>query len=242
MPGRIRALVALVGATCWPWQCFAWGTLADLDAPPSSDQLGAGGGWIQLPRSPEGSRQRQGLLPVVDYIRHDGWFLSTQHGAGWQSLMTAGSTVGVRLWPQWGRAREDAGPKAPRIGTRLQKQLFANVRIHPAVWWQSALSQGAGQDHQGWQAETGLSTGWTTSAGWVAMGAAVSYANTAFSRDYLGGHQAGWADWSWRLGTSQRLDKWWRVESQWLQARTWPGDDRAHHSQRFMISLLRDIP
>ncbi|HEX5357093.1 MAG TPA: hypothetical protein VFW93_12800 [Aquabacterium sp.] len=242
MLGHTGTRLALIGALCWPMGCCAWGTLADLDAPPAVDQLGVGLGWLQVPRSPEGTHHRQGLLPLVDYIRHDGWFLSTQHGAGWQTTWLGGSTAGVRLWPQWGRAREDAGLNAPAIGPRLQTQAFGNVRIHPALWWQSALSQGAAQHRQGWQAETGLSSGWTTSAGWIGIGVAVSYANAAFKRDYLGSDRAGWADWSWRIGASQQLDKSWRVEGQWLQARTWPDDDRAHHSRRFMINLVRDIP
>ncbi len=235
-------LVGLLLALWLPTSSHAWGTLADMDAPPSADRLSAGAGWMSLPRSPEGSHQRYGFMPALDYFRQDGWFLSTQHGAGWQTPLPGEHVVGARAWPQGGRARQDEGANAPRLGPRLQAQVFANLQLHPALWWQSAVSHGAGTQRQGWQGESGFSTGLPTSSGWIGLGVAVTYANAAFKRDYLGKAQDGWADWSWRLGVSHRLDSLWRVEGQYLQARTWPADDRPHLSRRLMLTLLRELP
>lgn len=239
----LAAYLPFIVALYLPMSCQAWGTLADLDEPPSSNRLSTGLGWASQPRSPEGSHQQYSVLPVLDYMRLDGWFLSTQHGAGWQTrLPGTRHVVGMRAWPQWGRARQDEGDSAPHIGHRLQAQAFANVQLHPAIWWQSAISHGAAQDRQGWQAETGLSTGLPTDSGWIGLGVAATYANAAFRRDYLGTAQSGWSDWSWRLGLLHRFDAAWRLEGQYLQARTCPADNRPHHSRRLVLTLLRDFP
>jgi hypothetical protein len=248
----LSGLLALVLALTPTGHAHAWGSLLLIEAPPTQDTLAAGATWWAVPRSPEGRQTTYALSPALDYYRHDGWFASTEAGLGLNLSHSSQWQAGARLWPQFGRARQDATPAAPRLGPRLQQQLFANAMLGEVALLQTAVSHGAGRDLRGVQAEVGLTSGVPIPGGLLGVGVARTWGNGAFRRDYNGLSGAGWSDWSWTLSVEHRLNAQWHFDAQFQQARvqtgwpasgdaagaTSPGHARPHAA---LLTLWRDL-
>jgi outer membrane scaffolding protein for murein synthesis (MipA/OmpV family) len=209
---------ALLWLAALPLQAGAWGTLLLIDAPPAEDTLAAGATLWSLPRSPGASHQDAALTPALDYYRHDGWFLSTETGAGYNFSRQASWQAGWRLWPQLGRARADEQIGSPRFGPRIQQEVFANVMINQALLLQTGVSYGAGRAKDGLQTEVGLTSGIPIGKVLLGIGAGATWGNRTYRHDYAGGSASGWADWSWTLSLDHHLDAKWHIDAQWQQA------------------------
>jgi len=236
-------LVPLVGA---PGLARAWDTLILIEAPPAQDKLAIGASYWVLPRSPDGQHNSYALTPAVDYYRHDGWFASTETGVGFNASHVDSWQAGVRLWPQFGRAGQDASLEQPRLGPRLQKQAFANVMLGEIALLQSALSYGSGRDQNGVQTEIGVTSGVPWQSGMLGIGLAATYGNHAYRRDYTHVEASGWSDWSWTVNVDQKLGSSWHADAQLqratiirssamadIQSMTW-------HPSSLLVSLWRD--
>lgn len=242
-PLQSALLLALI---CLPPAVRAWGSLILLAPPPQNDSLSVGASYWQVPRSPDGLHADRTVLPALDYERHDGIFVSTETGIGYNASRTDQWQAGVRLWPQFGRARQDSSSELPRIGPRIQGQGYANVLLAGMVLAQSAISAGSGHDRSGLQAEWGLSSGVPWSSGVLGLGLAATWGNKTFRRDYIGVDRAGWTDWSWTISLDQKLGGAWHMDGQ-LQcaqilrhgATDAPGAQDWHPSA-LMLSLWRD--
>jgi outer membrane scaffolding protein for murein synthesis (MipA/OmpV family) len=226
----------------------AWGSLILLDAPPKEDTLSIGSSYWQVPRSPDGQHTTYALTPALDYERHDGWFVSTETGVGYNASPSDQWQAGARLWPQFGRARQDATPDLPRIGPRLQAQGFANVKVADVALLQSAVSYGAGLHRDGMQTEVGVTSGIPWTSGLLGVGIAATYANRSFRRDETGVDHAGWTDWSWTLSFDQKLGGRWHADGQ-LQRATilgalpplnGPNPQAGWHPTNLLLSIWRD--
>lgn len=245
---RQRALAGLLTLVVAgiPQAALAWGSLILLDPTPDEDKLAFGASAWRVPRSPDGRHAEHLLTPAVDYYRHDGWFVSTETGVGYNASRSAAWQAGLRLWPQFGRARQDASAAWPRIGPRLQTQAFANASVADVALLQSAISSGSGIHHDGVQTELGVTSGIPWEGGSLGLTLATTYANRAFRRDYTGVDHAGWTDWSWALSAEQKLGGAWRMDAQFQRATilrppSASGSPRSTwHPQAVLISLWRN--
>ncbi|RTL31371.1 MAG: hypothetical protein EKK47_07985 [Burkholderiales bacterium] len=216
---RSIARCLLVCLAIWRPECaLAWGTLLLIEAPPKQDTLAIGGTMWSMPRAPDGAHQTALLTPAIEYDRHDGWFASTEMGLGFNASSSERWQAGLRLWPQFGRDRQDASASQPRLGPRLQKQLFANGMLGDIALLQSAVSYGSGQSQNGVQTELGLTSGLPLARGFVGVGLAATYGNRTYRRDYTGIDRAGWSDWSWTVNVDHRVTAVWHVDAQYQQA------------------------
>ncbi|WP_022981907.1 MipA/OmpV family protein [Ideonella sp. B508-1] len=231
---------------CLPAAVRAWGSLILLEPPPQTDSLSMGASYWRVPRSPDGIHADRAVLPAFDYERHDGIFVSTETGLGYNASQTDQWQAGVRLWPQFGRSRQDSSAELPRIGPRMQGQGYANLLLADVVLVQSAISAGSGQGRGGVQAEWGLSSAIPWSTGMLGVGAAATLGNRVFRRDYTGVDQAGWTDWSWTLSLDQKLSGPWHMDGQWQRAQilrhgaNGASGDPAWHPSALLLSLWRD--
>jgi outer membrane scaffolding protein for murein synthesis (MipA/OmpV family) len=234
---RQAGMLAGVLALMQPPHAHAWGSLLLMEAPPVQDTLAVGGTAWSVPRSPTGAHQSTALTPALDYQRHDGWFASTESGVGLNLSSNARWQAGARWWPQFGRARQDATPEAPRLGTRLQQQVFANAMLGDVAMLQTALSHGSGRDHHGLQTELGLTSGIPIPGGQIGLGVATTYGNRVYRRDYTGIDSKGWSDWSWTLSLDHRFNPHWHADAQYQQASI-QHQGRAHGA---LVTLWRDL-
>ena len=232
-----------------PGVAGAWGSLILLEAPPAEDRLALGSSYWAIPRSPDGRHDSHALTPAIDYYRHDGGFASTETGIGFNVSPQESWQAGLRLWPQWGWAKQDLTPDQSRLGLRLQQQAFANALLGGVVLAQSAVSRGSGQGHDGLQTELGLSSGLPWSSGVLGFGVAATYGNRAYRRDYTQVDAAGWSDWSWTLSAEQKLGGRWHADAQLQRAmvlRSGAAVDAvaarrgAWHPSALLVSLWRD--
>lgn len=212
------ALVCLAASWLWASDAQAWGSLLLIEAPPAQDALAIGGSVWAVPRSPDGAHEAHALTPAFEYYRHEGWFASTEMGLGFNASHSEDWQGGVRLWPQFGRARQDEAPGAAHLGDRLQKQVFANHMLGGVALLQSALSYGSGGSQNGLQTELGLTSGVPMEGGLLGLGLATTYGNRAYRRDYTGIAHAGWSDWSWSANLDHRFDQHWHVDAQYQRA------------------------
>ncbi len=224
----------------------AWGSLILLDAPPAEDRLALGGSYWATPRSPDGKHDDHLSTPAIDYYRHDGGFASTETGIGFNASAAEDWQAGLRLWPQWGWAKQDLADGQPRVGLRVQQQAFANALLGGVILVQSALSHGSGRARDGLQGELGLSSGIPWSSGVVGFGVAATYGNRAYRRDYARVDAAGWSDWSWSLSADQKLGGRWHADAQLQRALVFRAgavtatQQGAWHPSALLISLWRD--
>ncbi len=240
----LHALSVLL--TCMPGLAKAWGTLILIDAPPEANKLAIGASYWAVPRSPDGQHTSYAFTPAVDYYRHDGWFASTETGIGFNASHVDSWQAGVRLWPQFGRAGQDATLEQSRLGPRLQKQGFANVMLGEIILLQSALSYGSGRSQNGVQTEFGITSGVPWQSGIFGVGLALTYGNRAYRRDYNHVDACGWSDWSWAVNVDQKLDGGWHADAQWqkatiIQTGAMAGTPSATwHPSTLLVSLWRD--
>lgn len=228
---RAGLLCALAGP------CLAGGNLVLIDTVPEHDHLALGWSAWAWPRSPDSPHSPPQWWPALDWYGHDGVFASTENGLGINLSRNPDLACGVRLWPQWGRAHEDATPGASAIGPRLQAQVFANRTLWGVVQAQTATAVGAGRQRDGLQSEWGLLTGVPWDGGALGVGVSLNWANRAYRRDMLGVPHAGWADANATLSFDQKLDARWHVDGQWLRTRLTASGRWTHAA---VLSLWRD--
>jgi outer membrane scaffolding protein for murein synthesis (MipA/OmpV family) len=218
----------------------AAGSLLLLDAPPAQASWSGGlsvRGWARAPGS---ARQREALLPAVDYESPSGAFAATDTGLGWNlapQLLDGEAArtwqFGGRIWPQSGRSRRESPPGIDRLGSRLITQLFANAQVLPELLLQSGLSWGSGRHHNGDQLELGATSGIPIGSELLAISLATTYANAAHLRGSFGigpgeaqasglpafRPHSGWQDWSVALSAEHKFSPDWSINGQWLQTR-----------------------
>jgi len=237
----------LAGLSCAIPHCaLAWGTLLLIDPAPAQDTLSVGASVWSMPKSPEATHQSTTLTPALDYARHDGWFVSTEMGVGFNASHTETWQAGVRLWPQFGRSQQDVTPYAAHLGPRLQKQIFANHMLGDIAMVQSALSYGSGHDQRGMQSELGVVSGIPWSGGMLGLGVAATFGNRTYRRDYTGLNSSGWSDWSWTASLEHRFNANWHVDAQYQQASVkinplLVSTGTHAHPQTLLLTLWRDI-
>jgi outer membrane scaffolding protein for murein synthesis (MipA/OmpV family) len=218
----------------------AGGSLLLLDAPPAEATWSAGLSLRGWPRAPGSGRQREALLPALDYESPSGLFAATDTGLGWNLAPQwldgeAAKTwqFGARLWPQSGRSRRESPPGINRLGSRLITQLFANVQATPELLLQSGLSWGSGRHHNGDQFELGATSGIPIGQEMLGISLAATYANAAHLRGSFGvgpgesqasglpefHPHSGWSDWSIALSAEHKFSAGWSVNGQWLHTR-----------------------
>ncbi|WP_343627060.1 MipA/OmpV family protein [Roseateles puraquae] len=221
-------------------EAHAAGSLLLLDAPPADVTWSAGLSARGWPRAPGSSRQREMLLPALDYESPSGVFAATDSGLGWNlspRLLDAESAkvwqFGGRLWPESGRSRHASPPGVERLGSRIVTELFANAQVLPELLIQSGLSWGSGRHHNGDQLEIGATSGIPIGENVLGITVAASYANAAHQRGSFGigareslasglpvfKAHSGWQDWSIGLSAEHKLSESWSVNGQWLHAR-----------------------
>ena len=218
----------------------AAGSLLLLDAPPEATTWSGGLSVRGWPRAPGSSRQRDGLLPAIDYENPNGIFAATDTGLGWNlapKLLDGAAAkdwqFGARIWPQAGRPRRESPPGVESLSTRVITEAFANVQALPVLLLQSGLSWGSGRHHDGAQLEIGATSGIPLGQDLLAISLAATYANAAHLRGSFGVRPAeasnsglpewrpgsGWQDWSVALSGEHKFASDWSVSGQWLHAR-----------------------
>lgn len=211
-----------------------------LEPPPAEAQWSGGLSWRGWPRAPGSARQRDGLLPALDYSNPNGFFLSTDTGLGWNfapALLGADAAkdwqLGARIWPQAGRPRRDTPPGIDSLNSRIGGEFFANVQAHPALLLQSGVTFGGGRYRHGNLLEIGATSGIPLGPDLLAISLAASYGNSAQLRGSFGVSAAeakrsglseylpasGWQDWSIALSGEHKFSADWSVSGQWMQAR-----------------------
>lgn len=218
----------------------AAGDLLLLDAPPAQPQWSGGLSVRSWPRAPGSARQRDGLMPALDYSAPNGFFLSTDTGLGWNlapALLDGQAAqdwqLGARIWPQAGRPRSAAPPGIDSLNSRLGGELFANFQALPALLLQSGLSFGGGRYRHGGLLELGVTSGIPIGQDLLGISLAASYGNSAQLRGSFGVSNAeaqrsglapfhpgsGWQDWSVALSGEHKFSPDWSVSGQWMHAR-----------------------
>lgn len=173
--------MAIAGSTA-----LAAGNLLLLDPPPERDTFALGGSVWNLPTYP-GSRQRDTyVLPAIDWYAHNGLFVSTDNGVGWNLSTSKDWQAGVRLWPQFGRSRKDGPAGVSPIGWRVQPQAFANLMLGDVALLQSGVLYGAGRDRNGLQVELGITSGIPLGDSLIGVGLSTTWANAAWRDSYFG--------------------------------------------------------
>lgn len=211
--GLLLCLCLCVSQPAW-----AWGSLLLMDAPPERDHWAAGASAWSVPRASGSNRQTALLLPAIDYAGANGLFASTDVGLGQNLSPWSSVQAGWRLWPQFGRPRQDASTALPAFGPRLLKQGFANAQLTEWLLAQSTLSVGGGRLRQGVSAEFGLTSGIPLGQELLGVGVSATQGNRAFRRDETGEARSGWSDCAWTLGMEHRWSQAWRVDAQFQQA------------------------
>ncbi len=241
------ALLWLIASTLCVSDAHAWGNLLLIDAPPTQDALAIGASVWALPRSPQGTHESRSLTPALEYRRHDGWFASTEMGLGFNVSHSEDWQAGWRLWPQFGRARQDEATGSAHLGTRLQKQLYANHMLGQVALLQSALSYGSGASQNGLQTELGITSGVPMAGGMLGLGMATSYGNRVYQRDYMGMDRPGWSDWSWVVNLDHRFNGRWHLDAQYQRAYLAVSGSGAQaavgraHPHAAILSIWRDL-
>ncbi|RTL44196.1 MAG: MipA/OmpV family protein [Burkholderiales bacterium] len=218
----------------------AAGSLLLLEAPPAEPSWSGGLSIRGWPRAPGSARQREALLPALDYESPSGLFAATDSGLGWNlapRLLDADDAktwqLGARLWPQSGRSRHESPPGVEHLGSRVITQLFANAQVLPELLLQSGLSWGSGRHHNGDQLELGATSGIPIGKDLLGISLAATYANAAHQRGSFGigpkeslasglpvfKPHSGWQDWSIGLSAEHKFSEDWSVNGQWLHAR-----------------------
>lgn len=241
---RFRRLLAAtplcLALACAALDARAGGSLLLLDAPPAEPTWSGGLSVRGWPRAPGSGRQRDVLLPALDYESPSGFFAATDTGLGWNlapRLLDGDAAkawqLGARLWPQSGRSRRESPPGINRLGSRLITQLFANVQATPELLLQSGLSWGSGRHHNGDQLELGATSGIPIGRELLAISLAATYADAAHLRGSFGvgpgeslasglpefHPHSGWQDWSLALSAEHKFSTDWSVNGQWLHTR-----------------------
>ncbi|MFT7774777.1 MipA/OmpV family protein [Roseateles sp.] len=232
------ALALCIALTCIDAQ--AGGSLLLLDPPPTQPTWSGGLSVRGWPRAPGSARQREALLPALDYESPSGIFAATDAGLGWNlapQLLDSDAAkdwqLGARLWPQSGRSRRESPPGIDRLGSRLITQLFANAQVTPALLLQSGLSWGSGRHHNGDQLELGVTSGIPIGRELLGISLAATYADAAHLRGSFGigpsesrasglpefHPHSGWQDWSIALSAEHKFSDDWSVNGQWLHTR-----------------------
>jgi len=232
------SLCLSLGCVTLPAQ--AGGNLLLLEAPPAEASWSGGLSVRGWPRAPGSARQREALLPALDYESPSGFFAATDTGLGWNAAsQLLGSEaakawqIGARIWPQPGRSRRESPPGINSLGSRVITELFANVQATPELLLQSGLSWGSGRHHNGDQLELGATSGIPIGQDLLAISLSTTYANAAHLRGSFGigpsesqasglpefHPHSGWLDWSIALSAEHKFSSDWSVNGQWLHTR-----------------------
>lgn len=228
LPGW-RAAAGLLGGWCvlMPLAQAMTGLLL-MDAPPQEGLRWSTGMSMWRLRGLPGDvpRERTWVFPALEVRSSQGWFLSTDVGAGWR-VVSGPTELGVRLSPWPGRTAPGV-----QVGTRWEQSVYLNRSLGDVVLLQSSTRHGGGQDGRGWITEAGLTTGIPLPHG-EAIGITVgsSWANGRYRTTYDGTGRpwpGGWQDVQLGLSYEHRLDARWRVQGQWLVAQV-PGGTAARY-------------
>lgn len=192
-----------------------------MDPPPETGLRWATGLSMWRLRTLPGDtpRQRTWVYPGLDAMAANGLFVSTDTGIGWNLSKDPGTQAGVR-WSPWPGRRA----AAVQVGTRMEQGAFLNHALGPALLLQSSVRHGAAARGDGWIGEMGVTSGLPLPAGEL-LGVTVgsSWANGAYRSSYAGhgaSRAGGWQDVQWALSYEHRFDADWRLDGQWLTART----------------------
>lgn len=247
---RGRWAAALLLGASLPGTVAAMTGLLLLEPPPQDHTRWAWGGAVwHLHTLPTDAPQRRTLgYPAFDVQRPDGLFASSEVGFGWNASTDRETQYGVRLSP-WPGRRHAGVP----VGTRLEEGVFFNRAMGQAWLWQFSTRHGGGRRRDGWVTEAGFTSGVPLGTGeplGITLGG--SWANGAYRSSYDGAGspwRSGLQDVQLALSYEHRIDVHWRIDGQWLSARS-PmgaraaamapeGRDRAYQ-RLFSIGLWHD--
>lgn len=230
--GLLKTGVALALASAGG-SALAAGNLLLLDPPPERDSFAVGGSLWNLPTYPGSRRRDRFVLPAIDWYAHNGMFVSTDNGVGWNLSRSKDWQAGFRLWPQFGRSRQDGPPGVSSIGWRVQPQAFANLMLGEVALLQSGVLYGAGRDRNGLQVELGITSGIPLGDSLIGVGLSTTWANAAYRDSYFGvsaadaqasgltafAAGAGMLDTALTLSGEHRFNAQWRISGQLVLSR-----------------------
>jgi len=161
-----------------------------LFAVPAGDGQGLAGLAVIAGHEYLGSDERKTLvLPALSYQWKNGWFAGTGNGVGYKFHSPPTLQYGLRVTVDLGRDADDAAALAGMgdIDAAPEAGAFFNYFITPAWFLTSSVRYGAGNDHDGLQADIGL--GWSAqlSPQWRgALGVAATFVNGQYMQAYYG--------------------------------------------------------
>ena len=158
-------------------------------AAPGQDGGSVGVAFIATKAYQGSAKDRNLIVPVLDYQWRNGWFAGVSNGIGINLSGQHDQQYGVRLTADLGRSssRSVALRGLPDIDAKAEAGAFYNLYLSPQVFITSSLRYGAGVGGKG--AVLDLGAGYSTALlpQWrLGLGVATSVVNAAYAQSYFG--------------------------------------------------------
>lgn len=182
-------LAALIALTPAAVLAQAFDAVRLYGAAPGQDGGLVGVAFIATKAYQGSAKDRNLIVPVLDYQWRNGWFAGVSNGIGYNFSGNHDQQYGLRLTADLGRSsnRSVALRGLPDIDAKAEVGGFYNLHLSHQMFLSSSLRYGAGVDSKG--AVLDLGAGYTTELmpQWrLGLGVATSVVNAAYAQSYFG--------------------------------------------------------
>lgn len=190
----VRAVATAAVAACITGAApAAWAQAFDAvrlyGAAPGTDGGTVGAAFIAGKAYPGSAKDRNLIVPVIDYQWQNGWFAGVSNGLGINLASRPDQPFGLRLTADLGRksSRSVALSGMGDIDAKPEIGAFFNHTFSPALFLTSSLRYGAGNDGKGAVLDLGAGHSTALAPQWrLGLGVAASVVNSAFMQSYFG--------------------------------------------------------
>lgn len=158
-------------------------------AAPGEDGGSAGVAFIATKAYQGSAKDRNVIVPVLDYQWRNGWFAGVSNGVGINLSSRHDQQYGLRLTADLGRgsSRSVALRGLPDIDPKAEAGAFYNLYLSQQVFVTSSLRYGAGVGGKGAVLDLGAGYGTALTPQWrLGLGIATSVVNAAYAQSYFG--------------------------------------------------------
>ena len=158
-------------------------------AAPGHDGGTVGTAFIAGTAYPGSAKDRNLIVPLLDYQWRNGWFAGVSNGIGINVSSRPDQQFGLRLSADLGRksSRSAALSGLPDIDAKPEIGAFFNHTLSPALFLTSSLRYGAGQHGCGLVLDLGAGHSTVLAPQWrLGVGVAASVVNGGWMQSYFG--------------------------------------------------------
>ena len=194
MPLPMHALKMALLAICITLTApSAWAQAFDAvrlyGAAPGSDGGTLGVAFIAGKAYPGSAKDRNLIVPLLDYQWRNGWFAGVSNGLGYNFSIRPDQQYGLRITADLGRQanRSIALKGMGDIDAKPEVGAFFNHTLTHEYFLTSSLRYGAGDHSKGLVIDLGAGYGTELAPGWrLGVGVAASIVNAALMQSYFG--------------------------------------------------------